>query len=138
MEEQKNNTLIFLKKLPPMTKGLSKKIPINIEKDEKNKKKDKTNKKTDKTNKKTDKTNKKTDKKKNKKTNKRRKCSFEGCNIKLKITSLECRCKATFCVKHFAAEKHKCTFDYKKSGRENIIKKGSLDGCKNDKFFDRI
>ena len=124
MEEQKNNTLIFLKKLPPMTKGLSnKKIPINIEKDEKNKKTDKKNKKTDKT---------------NKKTNKRRKCSFDGCNIKLKITALECRCKATFCVKHFAAEKHKCTFDYKKSGRENINKKGSLDGCKNDKFFDRI
>ena len=58
--------------------------------------------------------------------------------IKLKITSLECRCKATFCVKHFAAEKHNCTFDYKKSGRENIIKNGSLDGCKNDKFSDRI
>lgn len=112
---EKNNTLIFLKKLPPMTKGLSnKKIYVNIEKEIVE----------------------------NKipilKNNKRGKCSFIGCNTKLKLTSLECRCKTTFCVKHFAAEKHNCTFDYKKSGRENIIKNGSLDGCKNDKFSDRI
>ena len=120
MEEQKNNTLIFLKKLPPMTKGLSnKKIPVNIEKD-------------------TQIVENKIPILKNNNKKKRGKCSFDGCNAKLKLTSLECRCKATFCVKHFSAEKHNCTFDYKKSGRENIIKNCSLDGCENDKFPDRI
>jgi hypothetical protein len=114
--EKKNDALFFLKKLPPMTKGIyNKKIHANIEKEN---------------------VENKTPIFKNKK--KRGKCSFDGCNIKLKITSLECRCRSIFCTKHFAAEKHKCTFDYKKSGRENIIKNGCLDGCANDKFTDRI
>jgi len=119
--EKKNDALFFLKKLPPMTKGLSnKKIPVNIEKDEQKVE------------------NKIPILKNNKNKKKRGKCSFDGCNTKLKITSLECRCKAKFCVKHFSAEKHNCAFDYKTLGRKNIIKKGSLDGCENDKFSDRI
>tara|TARA_R110002153_G_scaffold141384_1_gene292384 strand:- start:689 stop:1045 length:357 start_codon:yes stop_codon:yes gene_type:complete len=117
--EKKNNALFFLKKLPPMTKPFSnKKIPVNIEKNIVE--------------------NKTPILKNNKNKKKRGKCTFDGCNVKLKITSPECRCRSTFCVKHFAAEKHNCTFDYKKSCRENIIKKGSLDGCENDKFPDRI
>ena len=115
--ENKKKHIKFLNKLPPMTK---KKVEDNIKKNAIQEKEIKVE------------TIKKT-KKKKKKT-----CSFKGCKVKLKLTSLECKCKKKFCNKHFLAENHNCTFDYKKSSRENIIKNKNLDGCHNSKIIDKL
>ena len=48
----------------------------------------------------------------NKKTKKRKKkknrCSFNGCNKKLKLTDFPCKCKKIFCAKHRTQESHDC------------------------------
>ena len=35
----------------------------------------------------------------------------------------ECRCGSLFCSLHRYADKHECSFDYKKMGREEIQKR---------------
>lgn len=55
---------------------------------------------------------------------KNKKCSFEGCNKKLKITSIKCRCGMKFCDKHRLPETHSCSFDFKKNRTQYLINKG--------------
>lgn len=107
----------FLQKLPPMSKP-----KISIEQPKREKKETNEGKKEDK-------------RESCKKTNI---CSFDGCKKKLKITSLTCRCQKRFCNKHFLAEKHNCTFDYKKKALDNLIKKGHLDGCTSNTLTDKL
>jgi hypothetical protein len=102
----------FLQKLPPMSKP---KICIEPEKKQ---------------------TSEKEVKKKSYKKNNR--CGFDGCKKKLHITSVECRCNKKFCNKHFLAEKHNCTFDYKKNALDNLIKRGHLDGCTSNTLTDKL
>lgn len=39
-------------------------------------------------------------------------CSAEGCNKKLKLTDMECRCKNKYCLKHRLPETHNCQFNH--------------------------
>ena len=41
------------------------------------------------------------------------KCSHIGCNKKIKITDLECKCGKIFCNLHRLPETHSCNFNYK-------------------------
>ena len=110
----------FLQKLPPMSKPT-----LNVEslKKEEEKKEEKEAKK---------------EFKKPELTKKKNRCAFDGCRKKLKITSLTCRCQKRFCKKHFLAEKHNCTYDYKKKALDNLIKKGHLDGCTTNTLTDKL
>ncbi|CAM0876756.1 unnamed protein product [Alopecurus aequalis] len=45
-----------------------------------------------------------------------------SCRKKVGLTGFKCRCGDTFCSMHRYADAHKCTFDYKKAGREQIAK----------------
>ena len=49
-------------------------------------------------------------------------CNFENCKKKLDLVPFECKCKLKFCKKHRLPEAHKCTYDFKKNGRE-LLKK---------------
>ena len=46
-------------------------------------------------------------------------CNF--CKKKTLIL-ITCRCTKKFCIKHQCAENHNCTFNFKKSGREKLLK----------------
>ncbi|CAM0876755.1 unnamed protein product [Alopecurus aequalis] len=45
-----------------------------------------------------------------------------SCRKKVGLTGFKCRCGDTFCSMHRYADAHKCTFDYKQAGREQIAK----------------
>jgi len=45
-----------------------------------------------------------------------------ACNKKVGLTGFTCRCEYVFCSTHRYADEHKCTFDYKKMGREVLAK----------------
>ena len=57
-----------------------------------------------------------------KKTDKPR-CCMEGCNKKLKLSDMECRCEKRFCLIHRLPEQHNCIINYKNI---NPIK---VEGC---------
>ena len=61
--------------------------------------------------------------------------SCSRCN-KTTIMLFECRCSKTFCMKHKLPEKHKCDFDYKNKGKDNI--KINNPKIINDKFDKNI
>ena len=42
-------------------------------------------------------------------------CPLPGCNRKIKLTDLSCRCGKTFCSLHRLSEHHNCSYDYKNS-----------------------
>ena len=46
------------------------------------------------------------------------KCFF--CKKKKKKILFECKCGNFFCLVHLLPEKHNCTFDFKKEGKERI------------------
>ena len=46
----------------------------------------------------------------------KKRCSFEGCNKKLKLTDFECRCELIFCPNHRLPENHICKFDFRSEG----------------------
>ena len=48
-------------------------------------------------------------KKKKKKKSKKR-CWFDGCKVKLKLTDMECKCKHRYCGKHRMMEHHNCQY----------------------------
>ena len=33
---------------------------------------------------------------------------------------MDCKCSKCFCIEHLLPEKHNCTFDFKKDGKEKI------------------
>ena len=51
-----------------------------------------------------------------------KRCSFDGCNKKIKLTSFPCKCEKIFCDKHRLPEAHKCTYDFKTFGKNLLIK----------------
>ena len=55
------------------------------------------------------------------KSSKRNRCFV--CRKKVGLTGFECRCGSLFCSLHRYADKHECSFDYKKMGREEIQKR---------------
>lgn len=77
-------------------------------------------------------------KNKNQKSKKRKfkepkKCQLEGCNKKLGIVKIKCKCELYFCPKHRTC--HNCTFDYRKnSNLSKILNKGNSNFKKIDKI----
>jgi len=69
---------------------------------------------------------KKKEKKEKKKSRKR--CQFDGCRVKLKLTDMECRCKNRYCTKHRLPETHKCVYDYKNINMKDFCKHAGLGG----------
>lgn len=56
----------------------------------------------------------------------KKRCECEGCNIKLLLTDMPCKCTKRFCGRHRVPEDHKCSFDYKAAGKvlltSNLVK----------------
>lgn len=50
------------------------------------------------------------------------KCPVEGCQLKIRLVDFACKCEKVFCVKHRLPEVHACTFDYKASAKEALLK----------------
>ncbi|KAJ4836201.1 hypothetical protein Tsubulata_002403 [Turnera subulata] len=48
------------------------------------------------------------------------------CRKRVGLTGFKCRCGTTFCGVHRYPEKHGCTFDFKKLGREEIARANPL------------
>ena len=49
-------------------------------------------------------------------------CSAESCRAPLTLTSTACKCQKKFCSQHRHAESHACTFDYRASAKETLMK----------------
>lgn len=49
-------------------------------------------------------------------------CAFVPCKAVLTLTSPACKCEKKFCGAHRHAETHSCTFDYRASGKEHLMK----------------
>lgn len=63
---------------------------------------------------------------------KKNKCNFDGCNKKLKITDMSCKCGKIFCQFHKFPEEHKCEFNY--NSEENKRKTIESLECKSNKI----
>ncbi|EEF33629.1 zinc finger A20 and AN1 domain-containing stress-associated protein 4 [Ricinus communis] len=48
------------------------------------------------------------------------------CRKRVGLTGFRCRCESMFCGAHRYPEKHNCTFDFKKIGREEIARANPL------------
>ncbi|XP_050230576.1 zinc finger A20 and AN1 domain-containing stress-associated protein 4 [Mercurialis annua] len=48
------------------------------------------------------------------------------CRKRVGLTGFRCRCESMFCGTHRYPEKHDCTFDFKKIGREEIARANPL------------
>jgi hypothetical protein len=59
-------------------------------------------------------------------------CSHDGCNKKLMLSDMACRCEKRFCALHRQPEIHKCTFDFKAHGK-SILEKTVI-GCQREKI----
>jgi hypothetical protein len=51
-----------------------------------------------------------------------KRCQHDGCKVKLMLADFACRCKSFYCSQHRASEVHKCSYDYKASGKELLNK----------------
>ena len=56
---------------------------------------------------------------------KKRRCAFDGCRKKLKLTDMDCKCKNRFCSLHRLPETHNCSWDPKNENEIKIYKKKS-------------
>jgi AN1-type zinc finger and ubiquitin domain-containing protein 1 len=52
-----------------------------------------------------------------------KRCQFGECKKKLKLTDFKCKCNKVFCMNHKFSELHKCDYDYKTDGLQNLEKK---------------
>lgn len=44
------------------------------------------------------------------------------CRKKLGVIEFTCKCEKKFCISHLQPQEHKCTYDYKKDGRQEVQK----------------
>ena len=51
-----------------------------------------------------------------------KRCECDGCNRKLMLTDLKCKCNKYFCMSHRYMDDHKCSYDYKSEGINNLKK----------------
>lgn len=57
------------------------------------------------------------------------------CNKKIKLSTIQCRCKQPLCKNHVTETSHECIFDYKKFGRELLcIKNPKIAPNKHEKI----
>jgi len=66
--------------------------------------------------------------KKPKKKTKCKRCSFETCKRKLKLTDMVCRCQKRYCSLHRLPEKHCCEFNFKNETEEAFMERVGLGG----------
>jgi predicted nucleic acid binding AN1-type Zn finger protein len=57
-----------------------------------------------------------------------KRCSFETCKRKLKLTDMGCRCKNRYCQQHRLPESHFCEFNFKNETAEAFMKRVGLGG----------
>ena len=62
-------------------------------------------------------------KKKKKKKKSKKRCWLDGCNAKLKLTDMECKCKHRFCAKHRMIEQHQCEYLKNTSNKDIYLAK---------------
>ena len=62
-------------------------------------------------------------KKKKKKKKSKKRCWMDGCNAKLKLTDMECKCKHRFCAKHRMMEQHQCEYLKNTSNKDIYLAK---------------
>jgi predicted nucleic acid binding AN1-type Zn finger protein len=51
-----------------------------------------------------------------------KRCECDGCNKKLVLTDFACKCEKYFCSTHRYVNDHKCNYDYKSEGINNLKK----------------
>lgn len=51
-----------------------------------------------------------------------KRCECSGCNKKLILTDIECKCKKYYCSVHRFSTDHSCNYDYKSDGIKNLEK----------------
>ena len=61
-----------------------------------------------------------------------KKCSYIGCNKKIKLTDFTCKCKQYFCKNHIFSKNHDCEYDYKNNKNKEIEIKKLI--CKSNKL----
>ena len=66
-------------------------------------------------------------KKKKKKKKKKNRCSFEGCNKKLTISTVTCKCNKRFCGIHRNQSRHNCPIN-DKLDKFKLMQKNGLGG----------
>ena len=49
-------------------------------------------------------------------------CQKEGCNKKLELSAVPCKCEKFFCSVHRGCYDHPCSFDYKNEHKMNLLK----------------
>ena len=49
-------------------------------------------------------------------------CEAEGCKKKLSLIPFQCKCKKNFCDIHRYPEEHMCSFDFKESAKQILLK----------------
>ena len=59
-----------------------------------------------------------------------KKCECTGCNKKLMISDLKCKCNKYYCSMHRFATDHQCGYDYKSDGNK-ILEKQLVKICAN-------
>jgi predicted nucleic acid binding AN1-type Zn finger protein len=42
--------------------------------------------------------------------------------MKIRLVDVACKCEKTYCLKHRHPEEHACTFDYRASAKEVLLK----------------
>ena len=65
---------------------------------------------------------------KKKKKIKSKRCDFDGCRRKLKLTDMECRCSYIFCTFHRLPEQHECGYNFRKFNKDRFAKQVGLGG----------
>jgi len=51
-----------------------------------------------------------------------KRCECTGCKSRLMLTDIRCKCEKYFCMTHRFADNHKCEYDYKSMGIDNLKK----------------
>lgn len=51
-----------------------------------------------------------------------KKCCVDGCNKKLGIMEIICKCGAKTCINHKYPDKHNCSYDYKNEQKQYLEK----------------
>ena len=59
---------------------------------------------------------------------KKKRCTLDGCNKKINITDMVCRCGNKYCQLHRVAETHDCSFNFKNIDAEKFMKECGLGG----------
>jgi hypothetical protein len=48
-------------------------------------------------------------------------CTHQGCQKKLALTAIKCKCEKKFCDLHRYPEDHSCEFDFRAAGKSGLM-----------------